>query len=63
MEKLTREAMRQGVWDSGFVILFLSQGVLERPYVQYELSQAQQAQKMVLLVHEQDPRPKKCVST
>ena len=39
-----------GVRESSFVILFLSQGVLERPFVLFELEQALQAKKQVLLV-------------
>ena len=35
MESLTREAMAEGVQDSCFVILFLSGGVLERPFVRF----------------------------
>ena len=56
MDRLTKEAMAEGVRDSGFVILFLSSGVLQRPYVQFELEEALNAGKKVLLVHEQDPR-------
>ena len=37
MKKLTREAMAEGVQQSAFLILFLSEGVLGRPYVQFEL--------------------------
>ena len=36
MQKLTKEAMAEGVQQSAFLILFLSEGVLERPYVQFE---------------------------
>ena len=35
-DRLTKEAMAEGVEKSGFVILFLSEGVLERPFVQFE---------------------------
>ena len=39
MSNLTREAMAAGVQKSCFVILFLSEGVLERPFVQFEVAQ------------------------
>ena len=48
--------MAEGVKSSGFVILFLSQGVLTRPFVQFEIEAALNARKKVILVHEQDPR-------
>ncbi len=56
MENLTRDAMAEGVRKSAFVILFLSKGVLERPFVQFEVETALSANKRVLLLHEQDPR-------
>ena len=56
MESLTREAMAKGVQESCFVILFLSAGVLERPFVRFELEEARKVGKKVLLVHEPDPR-------
>ncbi len=46
--------MAAGVQNSGFLILFLSEGVLERPFVQFELEEALRGKKTVLLVHEQD---------
>merc|ERR1719262_1912214 len=56
MERLTKDAMAEGVQQSAFLILFLSEGVLTRPYVQFELEEAKKTGKQVLLVHEQDPR-------
>ena len=53
MEKLTKSAMADGIRESRFVILFLSEGVLTRPYVQFELEEAMAASKQVLLLHEQ----------
>ena len=47
--------MAQGVETSGFVIVFLSKDVLERPFVQFELRVAMKAKKRVLLMHEADP--------
>ena len=35
MSNLTKEAMADGVQSSCFVILFLSEGVLERPFVMF----------------------------
>merc|ERR1719159_378457 len=48
--------MASGIRNSCFVILFLSEGVLSRPFVQFEMSEAQSAGKRVILVHESDPR-------
>ncbi len=48
--------MAAGVQNSGLLILFLSEGVLERPFVQFELEEALRGKKTVLLVHEQAPR-------
>ena len=48
--------MAAGVQNSCFLILFLSEGVLERPFVLFEVSEALKAQKPVLLIHEQDAR-------
>ena len=56
MEDLTKEAMAQGVRESSCVILFLSSGVLERPFVQFEISAALEARKKVLLLREGGPR-------
>ena len=41
-------AMAEGVWTSMLLILFLSEGVLERPFVLFELGEALKAQKTVL---------------
>ena len=48
MQNLTREAMAAGVAKSCFLILFLSEGVLERPFVLFELGEALKAEKTVL---------------
>ena len=37
-------------------MLFLSDGVLARPFVQFEIREAMARQKMILLVHESDAR-------
>ena len=54
--RLTKEAMAAGVQKSGFLVLFLSEGVLTRPFVQYELEIAAAAKKSMLLIHEMDSR-------
>ena len=46
--------MADGVQNSCFLILFLSEGVLERPFVLFEVGEALKAEKKVLLIHEQD---------
>ena len=40
MSSLTKEAMAAGVQASHCVVLFLSAGVLQRPYVQLEIGAA-----------------------
>ena len=51
---------REGIRGSSHVILFLSEGVLSRPFVQFELGVALEAKKAVILVHEQDPSKGGC---
>ena len=46
--------MADGVSKSGFLVLFLSEGVLTRPFVLFELEEAVRAKKTLLLLHEQD---------
>ena len=48
---LTKEGMRQGIKHAAAFVLFLSNGVLERPYCQLEIRHAMALKKpMVLLV-------------
>ena len=48
---LTKEGMLKGIEHSAAFVLFLSQGVLERPYCQLEIRHAMALKKpMVLLV-------------
>ena len=54
MQKLTREAMGAGVRGSSFVLLFLSEGVLTRPFVQFEVGEALRTKTPVILMHEPD---------
>ena len=48
--------MGAGVQESAFVILFLSEGVLLRPFVQFEIGEALKCGTPVLFVHEADDR-------
>jgi hypothetical protein len=48
--------MRKGVVNTAAVLLFLSDGVLARPFVQFEIREAMARQKTILLVHETDSR-------
>eukprot|EP00935_MAST-01C_sp_MAST-1C-sp1_P000185 g185.t1 len=49
---LTKAGMREGVAKTGCFLLFLSRGVMARPYVQYELRTAIELGKKIVLVHE-----------
>eukprot|EP00935_MAST-01C_sp_MAST-1C-sp1_P000984 g984.t1 len=55
-EDLTKEGMRQGIEDSAAFVLFLSTGVLMRPFCQFEIRQALALGKPVVLLHEADAR-------
>ena len=46
MEKLTKDSMADGVQKNCFVLLFLSEGVLTRPFVQLEIGVALEAKKL-----------------
>ena len=48
--------MAEGVRGSCFVFLFLSEGVLTRPFVQFEVDEALQSKTPIILMHEADPR-------
>jgi hypothetical protein len=48
--------MRDGVERSGVFLLFLSEGVMSRPFVQLEVREAMRLNKTIILVHEQDTR-------
>ena len=47
-EDLTKEGMLQGIQDSAAFLLFLSEGVLQRPYCQLEIRQALALNKPVV---------------
>ncbi|GIL49750.1 hypothetical protein Vafri_6047 [Volvox africanus] len=55
-EDATEVGMRRGVAGSRYYLLFLTQGVLTRPFVQLEAREALALGKPVILVHETDPR-------
>jgi hypothetical protein len=48
--------MRDGVERSGVFLLFLSEGVMSRPFVHLEVREALRLNKTIILVHEQDTR-------
>jgi hypothetical protein len=48
--------MRQGIQQAAAFLLFLSEGVLERPFCQFEIREALALKKPMLLIHESDPR-------
>ena len=50
-EDLTKEGMLKGIESSAAFVLFLSTGVLERPYCQLEIRHALALKKPVILVH------------
>jgi hypothetical protein len=53
---LTKEGMRRGIQQAAAFLLFLSEGVLERPFCQFEIREALALKKPMLLIHESDPR-------
>ena len=48
---LTKEGMLKGIERAAAFVLFLSQGVLERPYCQMEIRHALALKKPVVLLH------------
>eukprot|EP00935_MAST-01C_sp_MAST-1C-sp1_P000028 g28.t1 len=57
-DDLTKEGMRRGIINSGAFILFLSAGVLSRPFCgcQFEIRTAIAHKKTIVLIHESDAR-------
>eukprot|EP00935_MAST-01C_sp_MAST-1C-sp1_P002035 g2035.t1 len=51
-EDLTKEGMRQGIIDSGAFIVFLSAGILSRPFCQFEIREAVAHKKLIVLIRE-----------
>jgi hypothetical protein len=54
-DNLTKEGMQKGIEGASAVILFLSSGVMERPFCIFEIREALKLGKPLLLVHESDP--------
>ena len=50
-DDLTKEGMLKGIEQSASFILFLSSGVLERPYCQLEIRHAMALKKPIVLLH------------
>ena len=50
-DDLTKEGMLKGIERAAAFVLFLSQGVLERPYCQLEIRHALALKKPVVLLH------------
>ena len=57
---LTKDAMAEGIRTSCFVILFLSEGVLARPFVQFEIDQASGGDQVDALQQELERRGFSC---
>ena len=51
---ITKESMEDGVRGSKVFLLFLSQGVLTRPFCLFEIQTAMGEQKALMLMHETD---------
>ena len=50
-EDLTKEGMLKGVEEAAVFVLFLSMGVLQRPYCQMEIRRAIALGKPIVLLH------------
>ena len=50
-DDLTKEGMLKGIEEAAAFVLFLSTGVLERPYCQLEIRHALALKKPVVLLH------------
>ena len=53
---ITKEAMQAGVAESRVFLLFLSEGVLTRPFCLFEIQTALSLRKRIQLMHETDAR-------
>ena len=53
---ITKESMQAGVASSHVFLLFLSEGVLTRPFCLFEIETALSMSKKVMLMHETDSR-------
>ena len=50
-DDLTKDGMLKGIEEAAAFVLFLSEGVLQRPYCQMEIRHALALQKPVVLLH------------
>ena len=50
-DDLTKEGMLKGIEQSACVLLFLSVGVLNRPYCQMEIRHAVTHKKPIVMIH------------
>ena len=50
-DDLTKEGMLKGIEEAAAFVLFLSTGVLERPYCQMEIRHAVALKKPVIVLH------------
>ena len=50
-DDLTKEGMLKGIEESAAFVVFLSTGILERPYCQLEIRHALALKKPVVLLH------------
>ena len=50
-DDLTKEGMLKGIEEAAAFVLFLSSGVLERPYCQMEIRHAVKLKKPMILLH------------
>ena len=57
---LTKEGMLKGIEQAAAFVLFLSQGVLQRPYCQLEIRHALALKKPIVLLHENDASATGC---
>ena len=50
-DDLTKEGMLKGIEEAAAFVLFLSTGVLQRPYCQMEIRHAMALKKPIVLLH------------
>ena len=62
-DDLTKDGMLKGIESSAAFVLFLSTGVLERPYCQMEIRHALALKKPVVLLHGEKSESKRCART
>ena len=57
-DDLTKEGMLKGIEQAAAFVLFLSTGVLERPYCQMEIRHALALKKPMVLIHGEECMPR-----